>query len=210
MPRWIPSRARSPMNQQAKCNQCANAAIYSMNGLPLCLSCFERIQALEQQKLDNLRQLANIAMDQFDAIAPYGMPRTRFDIPKRVQITGGAKMTTINVSGSNIGAINTGVVKRIDSNIVAMASGGGLDIAKSLKEITEAVANSQELSEGQKQEALELLNGISEEAVKPKEERKPGMVKTLAAGVATTVQSAAAVLEIWNKIQPHIGAFFGF
>lgn len=190
-----------------KCSQCEKTAIYNLNNIPLCLNCLERVKAIQQQELENNMQLANIAAAHLDMALPFGMKTPRFTIPKRVQVNG-PKMTNINISGGNIGVVNTGTVQRIDASINTIKSEGNAEVAHAIAELTEAIASLEKISDEDRSKALELLSAVADEAEQPVNKRRSAVLKPILEGLATVLQTGAATADLWTKFGPIITNFF--
>lgn len=196
-------------SQQAKCNQCDRGAMYNSNGVPLCLQCFTQVKALLQQEMENQMIAANMALDEIDAILPFGRLPGRFIIPRRVRIEGPA-MTNIRISNSTIGVVNTGTVNRIDASVNTIRQAGYEEIARAITALTEGVANTKEMSDEARQTSLEALSAIAQEAGSEPGERRNSVVKTMIGSLATSLQTVAATADLWQTVGPTITAFFGF
>lgn len=103
--------------------------------------------------------------------------------------------------GTIMGDMNTAI-----ASLVQRADGERL--AQGLKELAEAVGTAQELGE-QRDEILEGLAVISQEATKPPEERKSRLVKFLLERWKPILMSTAALAEIWTAVEPLLKRWFG-
>lgn len=122
--------------------------------------------------------------------------------------------TEIHLSNSTVGILNTGEIEDVQSisvNISTLAESGHAEMAKAIKELTEAVAASQELSADERAYVLENLEELSKQALLPPNERaKLGVIKSLASGVGASLSAAGGVAEVWSTWGGAIRAFFGF
>lgn len=120
---------------------------------------------------------------------------------------------TINLQNSTIGILNAGEIEDVQSisvNVSSLVESGHDEVAKALKELTEAVAASSEISPGERAYVLENLEEISKQAALPSEERaKPGVLKSVLSGVASTLGAAGGLAEVWSTWGNVIRAFFG-
>lgn len=132
--------------------------------------------------------------------------------PTKVQFAGKGGVNII-ISQSNIGLLNTGEledVKSISVNITSLQNSGYAEVAEALKNLTEAVVNSQELSSEKQSEVLDQLTELSRWATLTAEQRaKPGVLKAVLGGLATTLGAAGGLAEVWSTWGPAIRAFFG-
>lgn len=119
----------------------------------------------------------------------------------------------INLSNSAIGVLNTGEIENVHSisvNVAALAESGNEEVAKALKELTEAVASSQEISSEERSEILENLEELSKQAALAREERaKAGVIKSILSGVGASIGAAAGLAKIWSVWGNSIRTFFG-
>lgn len=122
-------------------------------------------------------------------------------------------MNGINISNSNIGILNTGEIEDIQSisvNITNLSKSGAHEIAESIKQITEAVSKSHDLTESTKLTVLEQLEELSKQALIPIETRsKSGIIKAIISTLATTLGAAGGLAEVWSTWGPSIQKFFG-
>ncbi len=119
----------------------------------------------------------------------YGViPRHKVPTPVHMQVKQGpTTFNHINVSQSVVGSINTGEVGTID---VAMDNIGDPKLVQALKTFTEAVINEKELDALKKNEVIEQLAFLSSQAATPKVERKPSIIRTVIANVASAATTA--------------------
>jgi hypothetical protein len=119
----------------------------------------------------------------------------------------------IEISGGTIGFLNAGEihhVEAINANVQALAGADQQDIAKGLKELTEAFSASEELSNEQREEALQLLDSISAQAASTPEKRLPtGAIKAMIAGFGTIAGGAGGLAKVWDTWGQPIRHFFG-
>jgi hypothetical protein len=122
--------------------------------------------------------------------------------------------TEIHLSNSTVGILNTGEIEDVRSisvNVSTLAETGHAEMAKAIKELTEAVATNQELSAGERAYVLENLEELSRQALLPPDERaKSGVIKSLVSGVGASVSAAGGLAEVWSTWGEQIRTFFGF
>lgn len=121
--------------------------------------------------------------------------------------------TEIHLSNSTVGILNTGEIEDVQSisvNVSALAESGHAEMAKAIKELTEAVAASQELSVDERAYVLENLEELSKQALLPPNERaKSGVIKSLVTGVGASLSAAGGLAEVWSTWGEAIRTFFG-
>lgn len=119
---------------------------------------------------------------------------------------------SINLFGS-VGILNTGEIENVKSILVNMSSlqdCGYSEVAAALKELTEAVAGCRELPSEKRAEVLDHLEELSRQAtLEPEKRAKPGVLRGLFSGMATTLGAAGGLAGAWSTWGPAIKAFFG-
>jgi stage III sporulation protein SpoIIIAA len=122
-------------------------------------------------------------------------------------------LNNINIDRSVIGMLNAGQiqdVQNISVNVTSLVESGNSGVAQALKNITEAVAASQEVNEEQRSEILDQLDELSSQAALPSDKRaKLGVIKAVLASLATTLGAAGGLAEVWSTWGPAICTFFG-
>jgi len=118
----------------------------------------------------------------------------------------------VNIQNTgNIGFVNTGKIKdveKIEISINQLKQNGAVDIAKSIQEIKNAILQSPDLDFKIKEEVLEQLTEISEQANLPEEKRKKSVLKAVLNGISTTLNSVGSLAEIWSAWGTNIIEFF--
>lgn len=122
--------------------------------------------------------------------------------------------TEIHLRDSTIGVLNTGEIKDVQSisvNVSTLAESGHAEMAKALKELTEAVAGSRELPADERAFVLENLEELSKQAaLLPDERAKPGVIKSIVSGIGASLSAAGGLAEVWSTWGTVIRAYFGF
>jgi hypothetical protein len=119
-------------------------------------------------------------------------------------------MNNIKIEGSTIGVLNTGTIQTVDAAVTVLNKSGEQDAAGALTRVTEAIVKSDQISEADKNQLLELLSLVSTEATAPKEKRRAGAMRAIFGQISSLVSGTAAVAELWHKCQPVIKSLFGF
>ena len=119
-----------------------------------------------------------------------------------------------NITNSTIGIYNMGNisnVEKIETSINQLKQSGANNIAESIQKIKDAILQSQELDIKIKEEVLDQLTEISEQANLPEEKRsKKSVLKAILIGIGTTLNSIGSLAEIWGTWGANISAFFRF
>lgn len=117
----------------------------------------------------------------------------------------------VNISGGNFANFNLGEqVGTINATINSITNHGpdASKLADALSKLLNAVSNDPDLSESQKQEALDLVGTIADQAKLPIEQRKPGTLRAALSYLPTVLSSAASSIKIWEAVGPHLTRFF--
>ena len=117
-----------------------------------------------------------------------------------------------NFNDSKIANANFGTqLGHITASLTAI---GGIDQARvdftsALKQLTEAVVNSTELTDPQKKEALEVFSFLGKEAESPADQRRMGVLRPVFESIPKILSSGAALVNLWHTFGPHITSLFG-
>jgi hypothetical protein len=110
--------------------------------------------------------------------------------------------TTINISQSTIATLNLGtVVGELNSSIQTLTNAGHDDLAKSIRQLTEAITASPHLNESLRKDLLEHLALISSEAALPVEKRKMGPLRSSVAILRSSMSVATQLVTLWQAVE---------
>jgi hypothetical protein len=104
--------------------------------------------------------------------------------------------------GSQIGTINAAL------QVISKGDESRKEFARALEEFTQAVVAAT-LSDANKQEVVEAVSTIAEQAAKKPEERSKGTLKALVAWIPTAISAANNLVTLWDKIGPCIKGHLG-
>ena len=121
------------------------------------------------------------------------------------------EMTVNNFQGGNYANINLGkqfgtvnaTINAIPANDVTSAA-----LMQALRQLTQSIEKSTDLSTGEKQEALESIETIAGQAALPQEERKPGWFKPAMAHLPTVLSASVNAMKIWEIAHPILVEYF--
>jgi hypothetical protein len=113
------------------------------------------------------------------------------------------------VSDSIVGSVNSGNVEKINVAMTNISGSGNPEFANALKELTESVLQHKDISEAQRQEIIENLAFISEQAERPGSKRKYGLLRSVLTGMKHTIGVASDLAQLWTKFEPILRHFFG-
>ncbi len=115
----------------------------------------------------------------------------------------------IHVENSTVGVINTGDVKSIDSVVTSAKQGGKEELAAALKHFTEAVLQSAELGQEQKNDVISQLAFLSQQTV-AKEKQAPSVLRSIAVAIERTINGVASLVTLWPVLDSHLRPFLGY
>ncbi|MGH6964732.1 MAG: hypothetical protein ACREE0_09620 [Phenylobacterium sp.] len=134
-----------------------------------------------------------------------GLVKTpRVQIPEPAPAT---SYTSISVTGSTVGVINTASVGEITANIGAMPQTQPARAA--LATITEAVINDAMLSEADKKNLLDQLAIVAAEAAAEPGKRKLAVIGPMLAAIGKAAGTVTAVATAWSAVEPILRSHFG-
>jgi hypothetical protein len=119
---------------------------------------------------------------------------------------------SVHVQNSNIANLNLGSqVGTINAALQSISAGDAQqkEFARALEELTQAVLSAAALNATQKQEAVDALSTIAEEAAKKPEERRRGMLKAAVSWLPTAISAANNLASLWDKLGPIIKRHLG-
>jgi hypothetical protein len=106
------------------------------------------------------------------------------------------------------GAINTGQIKNLNVALDNVQNAGSPDLAKALRQLTEAVLTSSELSPEKKKLAVNHLSNITDQAALPKNKRQSRIGKKILEGFEGVISVSPVLLGIWDTVQPLVETIF--
>ena len=176
---------------------------------PLCMDCYIKWQKLQLQQQEMYERQINYLTDQMEsAVGMHGF-LPRYPERKAVIHAGGITLNNIQVTNSEIGVLNTGTIENVDSTVTVLKTEGNADLAAAITSLTEAVIKDNEITTNQKNQVLELLGSLSEEAVAPKEKRKLAVVRALLGELAGVLGGVATLTQAWEKTRAILQQVFG-
>jgi len=202
------------------CVNCGRRALIRWDDrIPFCLDCAEKMSQIaarpqQEQLLESIqrRQMMNFILEQAEGMSA-GPPGFlgRFPIPEIPPrtIKGNITLNNISIDRSTIGILNTGQIQQIDLNISKLSQRNQIDIAEALKVLTSAIASTQGLSAEGRNELVEQLHELSDQAVLRPNQRKLGVIRAIIAGLSSSLNSVSALATIWATWGDTIRTYFG-
>ncbi len=197
-----------------KCSQCEKNAIQKYGDTYLCLDCLERLSNIHHKENEQRHremiynmQMANAAeRDLNETLGIYNQAPS-FDLsvfkPSR-----NVKLNNINVNNSVVGNISTEEVGNITVSLKKIHSGGAPEIAQNIHDLTKAFLEAKDISIENKNEILEQISLLSEQASLPSKNRKKGIIKAALSAIKNTATTTSSVVSAWQKVEPYLNQFF--
>jgi hypothetical protein len=180
------------------CSQCGRPAIVKIQEHPLCVDCNYKVQMAEWMRYEQYASHMNFLLDHAEAVTGvYGVVN-RMHIPPPPAIVQGGQMVfnNIRVSNSVIGVVNTGDVKSIDSVVTTVKGKGDEKLAIALRDFTQAVLDTQDLPQENKNEVLSQLSFLSQQIVtEPKQ--APSVMRSILSGIERGIHTSASLVTMW-------------
>ena len=183
------------------CNQCGKPAVVAVGDNPLCVDCYSKFQQAVRQQDIMMKEHYNRVIGDAEALTGmYGIT-PRYEIQQPVIHQGDMTFHNIKVDRSVVGSINTGNVERIEVSLDHINQSGEEHFGSALAAFTRDVIKNADLSPEAKHEILEQLEVVTAEVAIPKERRRAGVLKSVGAGIASAVSTAADLATLWTVIQ---------
>lgn len=179
------------------------------HNIPLCLDCYFKFAQINQQDIENNERMMNYASDQISATVGLPPMGPRFPERPRPVFVQGIKLNNIHVNNSIVGTINTGSIGTVDQSISALQQTGEPAAAEALKVLSEAVLQSADLTQNQRNQLIESLSAISREAASPKETRQNTVAISLIERATQITSLANDIADTGAKYWPILLAVFG-
>jgi hypothetical protein len=185
------------------------AAVTNVNGQPLCVDCFTKLQTahVEQQGIAlqfarHAMAMQNYAIAEMESITGLVGFSPRIQIPP-IHTAGPVTLNNFKLDNSTIAAVNTGNVQTIDATVTQLAGIRNTDAAKALHDVTEVILKEGSLTPTQRSELLERVAFLSEQVTNVKD-RKPSMIRSALDGITKT---AGAVTRLQLSTSQRSNAF---
>jgi len=190
------------------CGNCGKPAIVYLGDYPACIDCKYKHDMSQWMQFSQNAAMLNHASQALDAMVGMGTSPT-IQIPRPPVPPINYNNQTVSVTGGTVGAINFGSVNEIKVNLQALTQNGSPDIAEPLAKLTEAILNAQDANEPAKNELLEQIATLTEQANAKPEERKPGLIKALVSAVKEGSGTISSVAGAWASVEPLLKSHFG-
>lgn len=119
----------------------------------------------------------------------------------------------VSVTGGTVGILNVGEIKDVESissNAYDLSTSGAAQVAEAIACISEAVLHNSELDDATRADLLHQMKELSRQALLPAQERAPsGVLRAITSAASTSLQTVAALAQVWSTWGAPIGKFFG-
>lgn len=198
-----------------RCSQCRKDAFVRFGSKLLCVDCYEKLQRTEQLRVGNAKIISNILhqemnhnVDYIESITGLRGTLPKYEIPKPIIHQGPMTFHNIQVDNSIIGSINSGYIQSIDIAMNDVTIINNFQLAKSLKQFTEAILNDKQLQSERKNDLLEQVSFLANEAIQGKGKRKNSIAVLTLKAIRDTVATSAGLATLWNALEPLLKTFF--
>ena len=174
------------------------------NQVPVCLTCYKDWKQISIDTMNTAHRAMQWADQTMKEIL--GFPSTNSPV-NNVDIN----MGNINhINNSTVGLINNGKIQTsyIEVAIDSLQKNNQREMAAILTKLSDLLLNDSSISTGQKKSSLELMEFIAEEAVKPNEHRKTGLIFDAIVKLETYFSLMANGLTVWSQYHQHLVSFF--
>ena len=187
----------------AQCSQCGTPAVLELGDNLLCVEHYYKMQQAGYMQMSILAASFNVIQGELE-IGTGGIlgPLPRMQLPSLPSTGDSFTLNNINVSGSTIGAINTGTVRQIDATISVMYNRGEEELADGIKQLTEAIMRSDEIDETSRSSIAEQLAFLSSQLTIDPEKRQRAVVSSVLTGINKAIAAASGLVTIWDKLRP--------
>lgn len=206
MPTEQPSPHRS-------CSQCGRPAVCSINGHPLCVDHYAKLQEAKQIEFARNAAMLNFALRSFHHESGLGdlmPPPPQLAIPQPMAYVGQNTFHNIHVEGSTVGAINTGHAMALDARVSVFKETGHSDLGEQLKSLTQAVIDAKDVAVETKNEIIELLSFVSAEVLKPQPQRSHPLGKAALSMLDKLLAVSSNLATLWGSLGPVFSKYLSY
>ena len=180
------------------CSQCETPAL---SGVGLCVDHYLKYEQALYLQASMLASQMNYIQQEIYAGHGGILPLKQVDLPPPPFEGDKLTLNHIEITGSTVGVVNLGQAQNIDSVITQMHGEGNQELADALAEFTQAVINSDELTQDVRDELAEAIELLAAQT-RVTSEKRSKLIPTIIRGVRDSVSSSAALLTLWDKLEP--------
>jgi hypothetical protein len=196
-----------------KCHNCPKNAMFWVGDdtgqVPLCLDCWTRYENAVLRQQEEMERQINYLSDEMDALVGLSPTSPRYPARRPIVHVEGVTLNNIKVSGSQIGVLNTGSIETVDATVNVLRAEGQAELAAALTRLTEEVIKANTIHDNQKNQVIELLGALSEEAAAPAVKRRLSVVKAMLGDLADALGGVAEIAVAWEAAKELLTRVFG-
>jgi tRNA A-37 threonylcarbamoyl transferase component Bud32 len=117
-------------------------------------------------------------------------------------------LNNIKVDNSVVGSINTGNVQAIDVSLTNLHNTGNDQARDALKALTEAILSDTSTGDTQKNELVEQVAFLSEQAVVNATDRNRGLIRATFSALTQAAGTVTAMAGAWQAAEPILKSLF--
>lgn len=194
-----------------RCSQCPRPAVASMGGQNLCVEHAAMMSSMVQQQQAQHAAMINYLTGQIEYImgVPSSSPRIAIPQPPPTVVhRGNVTNNQFRIDRSVIGAVNTAEVAKIEVSMNNIQNQDSTEFTAAIKELTEAFAANTKLQESKKEELLEILSYLSNQATLPEQQQQKTLIKRMLSRVPQVIGTAADLTTLWVAHHQALVSFF--
>ena len=182
-----------------------------MSGQNLCVEHAAMMSGLVQNQQAQAAAMMNYLSEQIEYTMGVRSAPPRIAIPQQPPTLvhrGNVTNNQFSIDRSVIGAVNTAEVAKIEVSMNNIQNQDSGDFTAAIKELTEAFAANTELQQDNKEELLEILSYLSNQATLPEHQQQKTLIKRMLSRVPRIIATAADLTTIWASHHQAITSFF--
>ena len=159
------------------------------------------------QQREGLERQMNFLLDSMDLISGVPLGGPRFPEKDIIQIQN-PTFHNIKIDKSTIGVLNTGAIQNVDSAVSVLHDLGDKNLSEAILKLTQAILSNTEIHKDTKNDAIEILSLLADEATAPKGKRRSKAMKPLLSQLSNLVSIGSGLSTIWERVKPILESAF--
>jgi hypothetical protein len=116
----------------------------------------------------------------------------------------------IHLKDSQVGVLNLGsIMGNVQAHLAAVAGPDADEARQALERLAQAILDEEALPDEQRQELLESVDLLAQEAGAAPAQRRGSVIRTVLGGLAASLAAAGSLTEVWSAVGPSLLHFFG-
>ena len=149
----------------------------------------------------------NYLLDEMETVSGLHGFSKRMQVPEIPK--GPPILNNIRIDNSVVGSLNTGTIGSIEVNISQLKTGGNDQASAALGNLTEKIAGADDIDAAKKNELLDQVAFLTEQAAEAAKDRRPGMIKAATETLAASANAVTSVAGAWQAAEPILRSLFG-